>query len=75
MWGRGGGKLLLWYTCYEVRHAFYMHFTLPVDDSVYTLIRRIVKKKKNKGRVFYNCSKPIEEQCHYYRWKEDERYT
>ena len=37
------------------------------------LIRRTATKGKNKGQVFYNCSKPIEEQCHYYRWKGDKR--
>ena len=35
--------------------------------------KTVTKDSVNKGRVFYVCSKPREEQCRYYRWKEDER--
>ena len=54
--------------------------TIPYDmilvDYFYfliNLIRRTATKGKNKGKVFYNCPKPIKEQCHYYRWKGDKR--
>jgi len=41
--------------------------------NFYPIRRTVTKESKNKGRVFYACSKPKDDRCDYFRFAEEER--
>ena len=60
-----------WYDWESAQYSLHKCYT----TYVYPIRRTVTKEGKNKGRVFYACSRPKDDRCDYFIFQEGKKYA